>query len=217
MKIFSGQVETKLILETSQLPSNDPVVVATPTIPSVAKPCKKNMQILPSNCKPSKTTSNSGSEITKDNIYLSTSHSKTLMSNISGPFSTVCAEASPKISSKAESDTKCVPHSPTALPKDRELTKIFFTTTYHQDHWKSSNRDIREDPRGLKMSQGTKTTVNRVELSDVPCEGNKQNPDCSEHRIYHRIPPQRPKEPQRPLHVKSLKPTCHQEQPSPKL
>ncbi|XP_068569933.1 cyclin-dependent kinase-like 3 [Cebidichthys violaceus] len=110
----SDQVETSLTFKASQPSSNDNVEVATPTIPSVTKPCKTSMtsehrsnmetkqrgtpecpKVLPSNFRPPKTTSNFGPKITQNNTSLSNSPSKTLTSDLSRQTSTVFIEASP--------------------------------------------------------------------------------------------------------------------------
>lgn len=193
--LISGQVETCLTLNVCHPSSDDHVEVATATIPSVAKPCKTTLQVLSSNLKPSKTTSNCGPKMTTNNMPLSTSLSKTLTSDLSAQSSTVFKEASPADStttlpkgtlqtgsSKATNDTTCVPskHS-RGLPTDKELTEIFITNKYQQDSWNTSNRDIRDDHGCLKMSPAAaKTAANHIEISDVSGGDYKENPESSE-------------------------------------
>ncbi|XP_044039760.1 putative serine/threonine-protein kinase YPL150W [Siniperca chuatsi] len=132
-KISKGdQVETSFTLKPSSQPSrNDPIEVATPTVPSVTKPCKKTTskhqtdpsttdteqrrtsecpKVLLSNSNPAKTTSNCGPKMTRNNTSLSTSPSK----NLTTQSSTVFIEASPA-------------HSTTTLPKGTSNSKLFKT------------------------------------------------------------------------------------------
>ncbi|XP_031706891.1 serine/threonine-protein kinase BUR1-like isoform X1 [Anarrhichthys ocellatus] len=131
----SDQVETSLTFKASQPSSNDHIEVATPTIPSVTKPCKititsehhSNMEtkqrgppecpkVFPSNPRPPKTNSNFGPKITQNNTSFSNSPSKTLTSDVSRQSSTVVIEASPV-------------HSTTTLPKGTSNTMLSKTSS----------------------------------------------------------------------------------------
>nr|XP_046236015.1 cyclin-dependent kinase-like 5 isoform X2 [Scatophagus argus] len=149
------QEETSSILKVSQPSINDHTEVTTPTIPSFAKLCQtttmsepptdhsdmgteqkktsERPKVLPLNLKPYKTTSISGSKITKNTM------SKTLTSDQS---STVFKKAIPAHStktllkgtlqtgsSKPTSDATCVPNKLcVGLSTDRELTEACLAT-----------------------------------------------------------------------------------------
>ncbi|XP_037615000.1 cyclin-dependent kinase-like 5 [Sebastes umbrosus] len=176
-----------LTLQASQPSSDDRIEVATP---SVTKPCKttktseycSNMdteqrwtfecpKVLPSNPKPSKTTSNFGPKMTK-NTSLSTSPSKTLTSDLSRQSSAHSTTTLPKETSNLSSDTKAtndttrVPDKPSrGLPTNGELTEVSNATRTQQDS--RSNKDFKEDHGCLMMSPVTKTAANHVEISDA--------------------------------------------------
>ncbi|XP_029310433.1 cyclin-dependent kinase-like 5 [Cottoperca gobio] len=211
----SDQAETSLTLKSSQLPRNYQIEVSTTTIPSVT-PCKTPTtsehqadrsttdteqgrtsecpKVLPSNPKPSKTTSNSSLKITKNNTLLSPGPSKTFPSDPSRPCSTVVREASPAHSAttipkgtsnsklskivpssdtKPTNDTTCVPNKPSrGLPTDREFTEVSIATNL---------QDINEDHGCLKMSPA----ANHIEISKGSGGDYKENPVFSEPSSIH--------------------------------
>lgn len=204
---------TGLALKASHPSSSDDTEDTTSTTPSVTKQCKTNStsehqnnhsnidteprgtcecpQVLPSNPKPSKTTSNFAQKVTTTKSSLSTSPSKTLTSDFSELPSTVCKESSPA-------------HSTTTLPKETLQTDSFsnIKPTYetsipnmpsrdlpmdpiknHQDSLNTSNKDINEDPGCLKMSLASKIAANHPGISKSfgPCSIHEQS--VSKHTI----------------------------------
>lgn len=195
----TGQVETSLKLNASHPSSNDHVEVATPTIPSVAKQVKTTMQVLPSNPKPARTTSNSGSKMSKTNMPLFISPSNTFTSDLSAQSSTVFREATPVASttklpkgtfqagsSKAKNYTTCVANKPSReLPAGKEHTEVFIATKNQQNSWNTSNRVFRGDHGCLNISPVTKTPANHIEIFDVSGCDYKENPESCDHCSIH--------------------------------
>lgn len=155
-------------------------------------------KIVPSNSKPSKTTSNSGPKPMENNTPSSVRPSKTFTSDVSVQSSTVGIEASPVHSTSTQpkgtfqtssSDSKLmhggatfVPNKPSkSLPADQECKGVFITTNNQRDSCNTSNKDFREDDGSLKMSLTTKTATN---LTEIP---NKENPESSMSCSFNRL------------------------------
>ncbi|XP_038588215.1 cyclin-dependent kinase-like 3 isoform X1 [Micropterus salmoides] len=179
------------------------------TTDTVQRGTSESSKVLPSDPSPSKTTSNCGSKMTTSNTSLSTSPSKTLISEFLTRSSTVFIEASPDhspttlpkgtLNSKlsktdSSSDTTTTTNHPTFVPNkalkvlstDRELKELLIATKNQQDSCSNtSNKDISDDYESMKMSQATKTAENHIEISNGSSRYYKGDPDSSEPSRVH--------------------------------
>ncbi|XP_036969197.1 cyclin-dependent kinase-like 2 isoform X2 [Acanthopagrus latus] len=205
--------EAGLTLKASHPSSSDHTEDATSTIPAVTKHCKTNStsehqnnhsnidteprrtsecpNVLPSNLKPSKITSNFGQKVTTTKSSLSTSLSKTLTSDLSEPIFTVCKEASPAHSTTtlpkgtlqmgSFSDIK--PAYDTSVPNKPSRDLPMDPIKNHQDSLNASNKDTKENPGCLKMSLVTKIAADHpgISKSFEPCSIHEQS--VSKHKI----------------------------------
>lgn len=204
---------TGLALKASHPSSSDHTEDATSTTPSVAKQCKTNStsehqnnhsnidteprrtcecpQVLPSNPKPSKTTSNFGQKVTTTKSPLSTSPSKTLTSSLSELPSTVSKESSPAHSTttlsketlQTGSSSHIKPTYNTSVPNMPSRDLPMDPIKNHQDSLNTSNQGINEDPGCLKMSLASKIAANHpgISKSFEPCSLHGQS--VSKHKI----------------------------------
>ncbi|XP_031170392.1 cyclin-dependent kinase-like 5 [Sander lucioperca] len=195
-----GQVETSLTLKAPQPSSNDHIKVATPTNPSVTKPCERLMTLEHQGNRSMDTEQKKASECpkglpsspktAKNNTSLFISPLKTLTSDLSRQSSTILIEASPAIStatppkgslnsklSKTGSSSDPKPkHDTTCVPNKPSRGLPTDRKPTEVLIASSNQQDVIEDRGCLKISPA----ANLIDVSDASGGEYKENPDSSE-------------------------------------
>ncbi|XP_041634882.1 serine/threonine-protein kinase MAK-like [Cheilinus undulatus] len=218
----SEYTETVVTSTTSKSSNSDQksininvVNVTSPTIPSTPKPCRtattskpqtsssdrdteqrltsNSPKVIASTTKPSKTTSKSGPRITKENVSLSNSPSKSIYTDLSAqssegeglalsalvPRETIQTGSS--LDTKPKNDTTFVFSKPsTDLQTNKDLGEVLITTTAKQDSSNTSKQDILENYACFTKSPVSNKAVKHKDTSNSSSRDYKEGPEFND-------------------------------------